>query len=247
MITRIHSHRVAAFTLIELLVVIAIIAILASMLLPALNQARESARTTTCQSQINNCQKGLAFYADDFKNYWPAPGGTAGNSWWPWSMIMVRGKDGTGDRPMFRPYLPLKTVFCPKTITVDNLPPTDENYAYGLNSTKVTWSGASYTVGDAVAEYRALQRIRKPSLFVALMDTYSLNGTTKKSLAKTTHYSTGSYGLPFYNHKDAMSAGFADGHCGMVKRGELRQKYSDPNNDCVWYTNGVMSDRATTF
>ena len=166
-----NSHRSAAFTLIELLVVIAIIAILASMLLPALNQARESAKTTTCQSRINNCLKGLTFYADDYKNYWPAPGGTAGNSWWPWSMVLVRGKDGSGDRPQFQPYLTSKTIFCPKTVTPGNLPSTDENYSYGLNSTKVTGSGSSYSVADAVSEYRALRRIRKPSGFAAVMDT----------------------------------------------------------------------------
>src|SRR5256885_9812348 len=56
--------RKQGFTLIELLVVIAIIAILAGLILPVLARARESARRTSCASNLNQMAKAMFMYSD---------------------------------------------------------------------------------------------------------------------------------------------------------------------------------------
>ena len=65
------KSRRAPFTLIELLVVIVVIVILASLLLPALGNAREQARRSLCKGNLHQIYLGASLYSSDFSGYFP--------------------------------------------------------------------------------------------------------------------------------------------------------------------------------
>lgn len=97
-----QNASIHAFTLVELLVVIAIVAILLSILLPSLKNARDVAKRTVCASNMKQHGMMLGMYAADTKDWIPQPGARhiwiqgGGRSLGGWSFVHLRCPGGSG-------------------------------------------------------------------------------------------------------------------------------------------------------
>ena len=198
-----HSsfERKHSFTLIELLVVIAIIAILAAMLLPALNRARESARRIACLSQLKTMASATLMYADQNGERIP-PGlrynsWSAGNFWWSVLIQTVNSKAPSRnyDTAMTGYY---KIFVCPteKSPTGKDLP----NFRY-------THYGVNYRFVHYSAPVRKMTTASKPSEVVMQMDSNVRDNYVIKEDKNST--STG----PSQRHiRNRSNTSYLDGH-----------------------------------
>ena len=221
------SETVRNFTLVELLIVIAIIAILAGMLLPALNKARAAAHSTSCKNNLKTLGTSVHLYSTANNDIMLPPhlGDPTKNPKWSFILIgpnpiyTAKGESGWNSWKMVQgEYFSIKTYLCPSL---------EGNHPLDGTSDGASWwvSGPSYGLneqlypgdtGDAI--YFKITKYKSPTIKFMMGDVWSCLSTTTYDNTKgywRWNASNGvkkDYGIIAARHNLTANMNFIDGH-----------------------------------